>query len=127
MTGDLVLLISLAGAAVLFWRSGLRPWLWLLDDRIVPAGELLTAFNRAAGTAGAHKGKAVSSRPVHRHLPDLRRRYRASLRPRTSAPEVVRMLFRGASGPRVHLRQGAAPWRPMFLSSARSALGPECS
>lgn len=43
-TSDLVLLVMLAGAGYLFWRVGLRPWLWLLDDRIVTAGELLVAL-----------------------------------------------------------------------------------
>jgi hypothetical protein len=44
-TSDLVLLVMIASAAWMFWRFGVRPWIWLLEDRIVPAGDWLIALS----------------------------------------------------------------------------------
>ncbi len=46
-TSDLVIAVMLIAAAGLFWRYLVRPWVWLVEDRIVPAGELLAAWSEA--------------------------------------------------------------------------------
>lgn len=44
MTSDMVFLLMLMGCAWLFWRFLIRPWVWLLEDRIIQAGDALCAF-----------------------------------------------------------------------------------
>ena len=46
-TSDLIIALMLIAAAGLFWRYLVRPWVWLVEDRIVPAGELLAAWSEA--------------------------------------------------------------------------------
>lgn len=46
-TSDLVIAVMLIAAVGLFWRYLVRPWVWLVEDRIVPAGELLAAWSEA--------------------------------------------------------------------------------
>lgn len=43
-TGDLVFLVSLVAVGLLVWWYFVRPLVLLLSDRIVPAGELITAW-----------------------------------------------------------------------------------
>lgn len=42
--GDLASIIMLLGVGWLIWRFWLRPLVWLLEDRIIPAPELVAAF-----------------------------------------------------------------------------------
>jgi hypothetical protein len=44
MTSDLVLALLLIGLGWTFWRFLLRPLVWLLEDRIIPAGEFLSSW-----------------------------------------------------------------------------------
>jgi len=47
-TSDLVLLLGLAGGGWVFWRSIVRPMIWLLDDRIILAGGTLMRLSEDA-------------------------------------------------------------------------------
>lgn len=44
LTSDLILTLMLIATTWVFWRYLIRPWTWLLDDRIVFAGELLCSL-----------------------------------------------------------------------------------
>jgi hypothetical protein len=46
-TADLASLIVLAVLAWFVWRTFIRPMVWLLDDRIIPATEIWVAWNEA--------------------------------------------------------------------------------
>ncbi|UUZ64075.1 hypothetical protein LP417_01895 [Polaromonas sp. P1-6] len=43
-TGDVILMLLLMAAAWISWRLLIRPWIWLLEDRIVLSGDLFAAF-----------------------------------------------------------------------------------
>jgi hypothetical protein len=40
-TADLVVVVTLLASGWIFWRLLVRPWVWLVEDRIVPAGDVL--------------------------------------------------------------------------------------
>jgi hypothetical protein len=44
LTSDLAILLMLLFAIWVYWRFLVRPWGWLLEDRIVPAAEILLGF-----------------------------------------------------------------------------------
>ncbi|MBE2263422.1 MAG: hypothetical protein IAE92_11820, partial [Burkholderiaceae bacterium] len=46
-TGDLIGIMILVGGAWVFWLFLVRPWVRLLEDRIVPAGEVLIGWHEA--------------------------------------------------------------------------------
>ena len=46
-TSDLIAILMLIGSTCLFWLFLVRPWVWLVDDRIVPGGGLLAAWSEA--------------------------------------------------------------------------------
>lgn len=46
-TGDLIGAMILAGGSWVFWLFLVRPWVRLLEDRIVPAGEVLIGWQEA--------------------------------------------------------------------------------
>ncbi|UCU95216.1 hypothetical protein [Hydrogenophaga taeniospiralis] len=46
-TADLIGFFLLAGSSWIVWRSLVRPLVWLVDDRMVPAPEVLTGWSEA--------------------------------------------------------------------------------
>lgn len=46
LTGDLILTLTLICTSWVFWRICVRPWIWLLDDRIVPATAMLFSLKQ---------------------------------------------------------------------------------
>lgn len=47
-TDDLILIPGLVFTCWLYWRMLIRPWVWLIDDRIVLSGDFFTAFKEDA-------------------------------------------------------------------------------
>lgn len=47
LTSDLILTMMLLGTSWIVWRMMIRPFAWLIDDRIVPAAEVLCSWSEA--------------------------------------------------------------------------------
>lgn len=48
MTSDMVIILMLIGGVWVYWRFLIRPWVWLLEDRIIQAGDVLCGLKEDA-------------------------------------------------------------------------------